>query len=170
MVVQSFYHLKKRKDFIASATNRKYEIKQLITCNTEGVVYMMECGCGLQYVGRTSRPLHVRIGEHVNNIKKGLVTHNVSKHFRLFHKRNPAKFKFWGIEKVTNHWREGNYIRKLSKRESFWVFETKVGVLFGLNVEFVLNCFILDRSLYFIYCDIKKKYGLCNFILSPVCL
>lgn len=66
---------------------------------------MLECECGLQYLGRTSRPLHVRIGEHVNNIKKGLITHNVSKHFRLFHFRNPVKLKFWGVEKVTNHWR-----------------------------------------------------------------
>lgn len=35
-----------------------------------GVVYMLEYECGVQYVGRTSRPLHVRIGEHVNNIKR----------------------------------------------------------------------------------------------------
>lgn len=142
---QARNNVKKRKEFVAFATGKNYKIKDLITCNTAGVVYMLQCECGYQYVGRTSRPLHVRVGEHVNNIKRGLRTHNVSKHFRLFHNRSPAGLKFWGIEKVTKHWRGGNFIRQLSRRESFWVFETKVGVPLGLNVEFDLNCFISDR-------------------------
>lgn len=138
-------NIKKRKEFIATATGKSYKIKDLITCHTIGVVYALQCECGLQYVGRTSRPLHVRIGEHVTNIKKGLVTHNVSKHFKLFHNRNPVGLQFWAIEKVKNHWRGGNFIRHLSQRESFWVYELKVGVPLGLNVEFDLNCFISDR-------------------------
>lgn len=137
-------NVKKRKEFIATAT-KTYQIKDFITCSTTGVVYIMECECGLQYVGRTSRPLHVRIGEHITNIKKGLDSHNVSKHFKLCHKRNPTKLKFWGVEKVTPHWRGGNFIRQLSCRESFWVYELRVGVPTGLNVEFDLNCFISDR-------------------------
>lgn len=60
---------------------------------------MLECNCGLQYIGRTSRPLHVRIGEHVNTIKKGLVTHNVSKNFHLCHNRDQRGLKFWGVER-----------------------------------------------------------------------
>lgn len=72
-------NVKKRKEFFATATNKVYQIKELITCSTSGVVNILECECWLQYVGRSSRPLHVRIGEHVSNIKKGLVTHNVSK-------------------------------------------------------------------------------------------
>lgn len=66
---------KKRKIFTAQAMDKQYPIKDLITCATVGVVYMLECDCGLQYVGRTSRHLHNRIAEYVNNIKKRLVTH-----------------------------------------------------------------------------------------------
>lgn len=139
----------KRKKFLASATNREYDIKQMIICDTVGVVYMLECDCGLQYIGRTSRPLHVKLAEHVNNIKKGLKTHNVSKHFKLFHQQNPKSVKFWGIERVTKHWRGGNFIRQLSKRESYWIHETRVLCPDGLNVDFDINCFITDRWFFY---------------------
>ena len=138
-------NLKKRKKCMASATNREYNIKQLITCDTIGVVYMLECDCGLQYIGRTSRPLHVRLAEHVNNIKQGKTTHNVSRHFKQFHHKNPKGLRFWGIEKVNRHWRGGNFIRQLSKKESYWIHETHVLIPDGLNVDFDINCFISDR-------------------------
>lgn len=76
---------------------------------------------------------------------RGLKTHYVSKHFRLCHNRDPKKLQFWDIEKVTKHWRGGNFIRQLSRRESLWIHETRVTVPRGLNVEFDLNCFISDK-------------------------
>lgn len=111
------------KVFRATSTGKEYKIDQLITFTTVGVVYMLQCECGLQNIGRTSRPLHVRLGEHVNNIKKGLKTHNVSKHFKLVHGQNPRGLSFWGIERVNKHWRGGNSLRR---RESHWIHETKV--------------------------------------------
>lgn len=69
---------------------------------------MLECFCKLQYVGWTSRPLLVRVWEHINNIKKGRKEYCVSKHFREIHDRNPKQLKFWAIEKVKHHWRGGN--------------------------------------------------------------
>lgn len=124
------------------SASRTYPIKSLITCNTIGVVYVLECNCGLQYIGRASRPLSVHIAEHFNNIKKGLRTHNFSKHFRNFHNRDP---KFWGLERVNKHWRGGNFIRHLSQRESFWIHETQVLAQGGSNVKFDLNCFISNK-------------------------
>ena len=138
-------NIKKRKSFVSNVTKTEYPIKQLITCSTIGVVYMLECKCGLQYVGRTSRELHVRVGEHISNIRRGIRNHSVSKHFRECHHRDPKDLKFWGIEKVSKHWRGGHYIRQLSRRESFWIYETKVTSPAGLNVEFDLNCFISNR-------------------------
>ena len=138
-------NVKKRKKFLSFATSREYEIKQLITCDTVGVVYMLQCGCGLQYVGRTSRSLHMRVDEHVRNIKKGFINHNVSRHFKLVHPKHPKSLQFWGIERVTNHWRGGNLIRQLSKRESYWIHETEVLAPGGLNIDFDINCFITDR-------------------------
>lgn len=59
---------------------------------------MLECECRLQYVFRTARSLSVHIGEHMNNIKKGLRSHSVSTHFRNLHNRDLKGFRFWGIE------------------------------------------------------------------------
>ena len=138
-------NIKKRKQFSSTVTRTEYTIKQLVTCDTEGVIYMLECECGLQYVGRTSRALHIRVGEHISCIKRGVRTHSVSKHFRQYHDRNPKGLKFWGIEKVSKHWRGGHFIRQLSRRESYWIYELKVASPRGLNVEFDLNCFISNR-------------------------
>lgn len=138
-------NIKKRKNFIATATQVSYEIKELITCTTQGVVYMLECSCNLQYIGRTSRALHVRIGEHISNIKRGVTNHTVSRHFKIHHHKSPRDLKFWGIEKVTRHWRGGHFIRQLSRRESSWIYECKVLAPLGLNADFDLNCFIADR-------------------------
>lgn len=42
--------VKKRKDFLATATGRTHKIKEFITCSSEGVVYVLECPCKLQYL------------------------------------------------------------------------------------------------------------------------
>lgn len=68
-------------------------------------MYELQCLCKLQYVGRASRPLLVRVREHIINIKIGMKEHSVSKHFREFHNRNPKGLKFWAVEKVSHHWR-----------------------------------------------------------------
>lgn len=93
--------LRNKKNLVHQLQTKKYQFKDLITCSTVGVVYMLECECGLQYIGRTSRALHVRVGEHSINIKKGLKTHSVSRHFRMCHHRDPKGLKFWGIKKVS---------------------------------------------------------------------
>lgn len=49
-------------------------------------------------VCQTLEELQGRIAEHVNNIKKGLQTHNVSKHFRNFHNRDPQMSQILGLE------------------------------------------------------------------------
>lgn len=56
--------------------------------------------CGLQYVGRTTRKLSIRIGEHIKNIKKGIRHHSVSNHFRNKHNRDPKYLKFYAIDKI----------------------------------------------------------------------
>jgi len=38
---------------------------RLLVAATSSVIYSFHCGCGSTYVGRTSRPLHVRSREHI---------------------------------------------------------------------------------------------------------
>lgn len=121
-----------------------YQIKDFISCRTEGVVYILQCSCSLQYIGRTKRPMWKRIQEHIQNIRNGFPKHSVSRHFALCHNKNPAGLKFWAIENYKPHWRGSNRVRELSKCESRWIFEMCTLSPMGLNIDFAVNCFISD--------------------------
>lgn len=50
---------KEKTEFEATCTGSVYPIKDCISCNNKGAVYVLECSCKLQYVGRTKRALKV---------------------------------------------------------------------------------------------------------------
>ncbi|XP_075462091.1 protein-arginine deiminase type-2 isoform X2 [Ascaphus truei] len=132
----------KCKDFKSNITGISFPIRSFITCRSPFVVYLLECPCGLQYVGRTGRPLKRRLAEHVFNIKRGLETHSVSNHFRLKHGQNPAGLICKGIECPKQNWRGGDKINLISRRESFWIYTLKTLTPKGLNIEFDLASFL----------------------------
>lgn len=132
-------------NFISTCTRKSYTIEPFITCSTTGVVYLLQCPCGLQYVGRTKRPLQVRLNEHINNIRKGFTKHSVSKHYLTAHRRDPTGTIFLGIDKFKPHWRGSVLVRSISKLEMAWVHKLKSYTPFGLNIDVDVNAFI-DNS------------------------
>lgn len=134
----------KCQKFSSTNTGQEFEIKDFISCRTEGVVYALQCSCSLQYIGRTKRPMWKRIREHIQNIRKGYPKHSVSKHFDRYHNRDPRGLQFWAIQKYKAHWRGSHKVRELSKNESKWIFQMGTLEPHGLNIEFDLNCFISD--------------------------
>ncbi|CAJ0968055.1 unnamed protein product [Ranitomeya imitator] len=50
--------------------SRTFEIREHLTCSSQGIVYHATCPCDLIYVGLTSREFKIRIPEHVRDIKK----------------------------------------------------------------------------------------------------
>lgn len=133
---------KKKSSFTSTVTNKDYDIEDFITCKTEGVVYLMECPCKIQYIGRTKRELWKRLREHVQNIKKGFDKHSLSRHYAKYHKKDPSSLKICAIEKYKPHWRGDNKIIRISQAESRWIYELCTLRPWGHNVEFDLNCFI----------------------------
>lgn len=113
-----------------------------VTCSTKGVVYLLQCPCGLQYIGRTKRPMQVRLGEHITNIKNGYQYHSVSKHYALHHNRNPANTLFLGIDRYSAHWRGGSLVRELSRLEMTWIHRVRCYTPYGLNIDTDVNAFI----------------------------
>lgn len=93
------------REFIAISSSRVFKIKPFISCSTTGVVYLLQCPCGLHYVGRTKQALQVRPNEHINNIRKGFLKHSVSKHYALVHNKVPKNMIFLGIDGYTPSWR-----------------------------------------------------------------
>lgn len=71
-------------------------------------------------MGRTKRALKTRLKEHVRNIRKGHDKHYLSIHFRDKHQKNPEGMQFQGIEAPKHHWSGSNFVREISKRESWW--------------------------------------------------
>ena len=133
---------RKQTSFKSHTTSKEYQIKKLITCATTHVTYLITCPCGLQYVGRTTRKLSIRIGEHLNNIKKGFKKHSLSMHFRIYHNRDPTLAQFCGIDTVESHWRGGNRKIAISKNETFWICELDTIQPKGMNKDLDINCFI----------------------------
>lgn len=113
--------IRKINEFQSMFTMLKYKIDKLITCCSRHVTYILECGCGLQYVGRTTRKLSVRIGENISNIKKGFRHHSLSLNFRA-HNRDPLQLKFYAIYKVDQNWRNLNLRREISRNDTYWIF------------------------------------------------
>ena len=135
---------KKVSTFKSNSNYTEYEIRDFIGCNTEGAVYVLECSCGLQYIGRTKRLLRIRIKEHVKNIEKGFANHSVSRHFAKVHHKDPSHLKFWGIVPYSRPWRGGHKVRALSQLESKYIYNMDTFTPRGLNIVFDLNCFLSD--------------------------
>ncbi|XP_044142417.1 uncharacterized protein LOC122932203 [Bufo gargarizans] len=81
-----------RKTTTISSTQNTHtwEIKECLTCNTSRVIYLIQCPCKRQYIGRTKRPMKTRLAEHIANIRKGYDKHCLAKHFRDVHNKDPS--------------------------------------------------------------------------------
>ena len=142
--VCSLNSCKNRKicSFQSTATNKTFEVEPFITCSTKGVIYLIQCPCGLQYIGRTKRALSVRLNEHIAKIRAGFDKHSVSRHFDLKHNRDPSNTLFVGIDKYRPHWRGSNLVREISRQEMAWIHMVKTYTPFGLNIDTDINAFI----------------------------
>lgn len=128
--------------FSSNVTSKRYEIDEFITCGTIGVICLLICPCGLQYVGRTTQALKVRINEHLTNICKGFIGHSVSRHIRECYGRDHSQLKIIAIEKYSALWRGSNMKRQISRRETQRIFDLCSYHLMGLNIEWDFNCYI----------------------------
>lgn len=135
---------KKTTKFRSTANGKEFNIRELITCHSTHVTYVLECPCRKQYVGRTTRELHVRVREHIKNIKKGFNKHSVSRHFRDYHNRDPAQMTFYAIDKIKGHWRGENKKIKVSQNETKWIFLLDTLQPMGMNIDLDLNCFLTN--------------------------
>ena len=93
-------------------------------------------------MGRTKRPLHIRLNEHLTNICNGFPNHSVSKHYLLAHNKDPVGTIFLGIEKSQAHWRGSDLVRSISRSEMKWIHQLKCYEPHGMNIEVDVNCFI----------------------------
>ena len=108
-----------------SKTGEIFNIKNLVGCHTEGVIYQISClKCKKQYIGQTGRRFHLRAMEHLRSIKAEDKT--VGKHFSSACKAE--HFKIQIIEKVFPN----NEPFRL-EREKYWIKTLHTIMPHGMN-------------------------------------
>lgn len=117
--------------FHGLATAKSFPIRSILDCSSTFVIYMLECPCNLQYVGRTTMALRTRINKHRHNVSNGLINHNVSHHALLKHNKDFSCFKLVCIEQVSDTAKDRFGL--LRCREMYWIYCLNTLVPFELN-------------------------------------
>lgn len=73
---------------------------------------LLQCSCGLWYVGRTMWAFSTHLGERVWNIKRAFKNHSVSLHFARVHNKDLSGTTFLAIDTLSLPWRGINIVVK----------------------------------------------------------
>lgn len=121
--------------FIHPVSKAQFPLHHYLTCNTDLVVYLLQCPCNLLYVGETTCDFKVRFNQHRYTIRKGRLDLPVSKHFSEL-KHSEKDLRFMLLEHVPPLKRGGDQLTILKKKELEWIFKLNRLKPHGLNVEF----------------------------------
>ncbi|CAJ0968038.1 unnamed protein product [Ranitomeya imitator] len=115
-------------------TGKTYRIRGYYTCNSNFVVYVIKCPCGLLYVGEATQHIKDHIASHKSTIRCSKTWLPIPEHF-IKCRHTVAHLKYQVIEQVPRPRRGGNYIRQLKMRETFWIHKLETLSPKGLNRE-----------------------------------
>ena len=119
-------------EFINPSDQKKYYLKQFTTCSSPFIIYAIQCPCPKIYVGKTIRPLKIRIGEHLSNIRNNKVGAPLTQHCTE-KQHSHTDLKFWALEKlnISNE-------KLLLKKEVGWMLRLDTLKPKGLNEDLEL--------------------------------
>ncbi|OCT89092.1 hypothetical protein XELAEV_18017710mg [Xenopus laevis] len=118
-----------------------YTLKHFMNCKTSGVIYLMNCGCGKRYVGKTKREFRRRILEHVGDVKHRRNT-SVARHINEIYNGKIEMLKFTAVDHINPTMRVGDIGRKLLQLEAQWIYWLNTKVPYGLNEGFTFSPFL----------------------------
>lgn len=95
------------------------------------LLFTFECTCKVQYVGRTSQTLRMRLNKHRFNITCGLDKHSVSRHAAATHNGLIKDFTITPIEQIPGD--IPNRLNMLNKREVYLIFKMNTMSPYGLD-------------------------------------
>lgn len=119
------------KVFSSTKTGESFPMKHHLTCQSSYVIYLLECCCTQQYVGRTLQNLNRCMNKHRANIRNKFLLHGVSRHCAFKHPENPHPISIIPIDVVSPNIQ--NRFEVLKKKEIFWIYKLKTLQPFGLN-------------------------------------
>lgn len=128
-------------DHLLLPNGYEQHLKQHITCDTAGIVYIMVCICGCFYIEKTRRPFGKRIGDHLGDIRGGRVNRPVCRHEGLCHKFDIV-IKFYPLESIPMPLTEGDWDYLILHRETKWIVNLKETECPGLNDTLSFKSFL----------------------------
>lgn len=118
-------------------------MRSFISCQSSHVKYILECSCGLQYIGVTTRQLSKHISKHINKIIH--FKPSDAKHFKEYCNKNAEELVIYGIDKVEGHWRDQDKRKQVSQNEMKCIYTLDTLTLFGLYID-INSSLILTRK------------------------
>ena len=106
----------------ASATNYTHEIEASVNCQTQNVIYCINCNkCKEQYIGETEKTLSIRFSQHRGYVNCHKVEKATGEHFNQpGHKLNNMNVtileKVYSNDPFMRKTRESHYIKKMNTK------------------------------------------------------
>ncbi|CAJ0965044.1 unnamed protein product [Ranitomeya imitator] len=120
----------------------KHIVTDFISCKTTYTVYVIFCQCGFYYIGKTIRPLYIRIKEHFSSVRTGKGVPRLINHVRQCHAGNTHTLRFAGIARVYSPQQGGNLNQLLLRCEARWIMRTNATGPMGLNERIDMSVFL----------------------------
>ena len=102
-------------------------------CQTQGIVYLMECECGAFYVGKTKQQLWRRMAKHVYSMEIGNLYLPIGRHTVTHHNYIVPKVSFTALYRIHIPNRGGDWNKILLQHEQCWIFRLQATIFPGLN-------------------------------------
>ena len=102
-------------------------------CRTHGVVYLLLCGCGCFYVGKTKLEFTKRACRHNKSIQTRNPDLPLGRHAALVHPDKFPKIKFLILDRIHPNPRGGDWNKTLLQMELRWIYRLKATEPPGLN-------------------------------------
>ena len=126
-----------RQTFMSQQTKRTFNIFNKLTCQSQYIIYLMECIlCKIQYIGKSETLFNLRWNNHRKDVNNPKVIPACT-HFEIHGQNFTKHAKFTLIEHLT----EISNISKdtlrlpLKQRENFWIIKLETLTPKGLNQE-----------------------------------
>ena len=102
-----------------------------LTCQSNRVVYLIQCNqCQKQYVGQTTKPLHIRMNQHIYNITRTSYT-SLWWHFNKDH--SPEDLRVIPLQQVDGNMPLPLAEEKLQQLETLWISRLATMQPLGMN-------------------------------------
>mgnify|MGYP002804454618 CR=1 FL=1 len=114
---------------------KKCYINKDLTCTSDFCIYVLQCPCGLKYVGSTIFQIKKRVLEHYRAIFNKDFNYPVAKHFYDCHNSDAKLLSFFAIDRVERSLRGGDREKRLRKLESRHILQIGIKYPLGLNKD-----------------------------------